>query len=321
MKKIVIFISIFFPLFFISPARATTIFSPLVEMEVSPGQKQSGVVKVYNETSDNLYLTASVESFKAKDESGQPLYLSLEEKDSFLNWFSLSQKAIVLKPAQVILVPFTVSVPKEATPGGYYAVIFWQTSPPEAGEGAAVGIAGKVGTLVLLKVKGEILEQGEILEFTPQPPKNYFFKLPINFLIRFKNIGNIHLKPVGEIKLKNWFGQIQTLPVNNPPRNVLPASVRRFEVIWGQNLTGDWFQQFLPILQQELKYFTLGPYRAILTLNYGSEQEQTVSKEISFWFIPYHLIITVLLAIFVLIILRKINKKINQLKRRDKTPA
>ena len=59
MMKKVIFIFLIFLfsfLLFSSLALATTIFSPLLELEVEPGQSQRGVVKVYNETDNDLYL-------------------------------------------------------------------------------------------------------------------------------------------------------------------------------------------------------------------------------------------------------------------------
>ncbi len=314
MKKVIfLLITLFVFLGLAKAVEATTIFSPILEMEVEPGQKQSGLVKVYNETNQDLYLTASIESFVAGNESGQPIYIPLDQQKSFLSWFTLAQKEITLKPRQVALIPFTVLVPAEAVPGGYYAVIFWQTAPSQKGQ---VGIASKVGTLAFLKVKGEVVEQGELLEFKTKPDRNYFFSLPVNFLIRFENLGNVHLKPTGEIKLTNWLGQTKILAVNNQQRNVLPHSIRQFEIIWGQS-SGNWFGRFLPTLEEEIKNFTLGKYQATLTLNYGLDKPQTITSQLDFWFIPYHLIIALGAVIFIFIILFRVNKKVKKIKQSE----
>ena len=301
-------------LFFSQTVHAVTIFSPLIEMEIEPGQNQSGVVKIYNETQQDLFLNSSIESFAAGDEIGQPIYLPLDQKDSHLNWFKIAEDSIILKPGQVALVPFTISVPVKATPGGYYAVIFWQTEPGAISANNEVGVSSKVGTLVFLKVKGEVVEQGKILEFKTQAKQKYFFGLPINFLMRFENTGNIHLKPNGSIEIKGLFSKA-VLPVNSQKRNVLPGSIRRFEFIWGQDIAGNWIQKNLASLKQELKYFTIGSFSANLTLNYGIDNNQVIIESVDFWLIPYRLIIFVIIIIVILIIFFKINKKIKKIKQ------
>ncbi|MFA6255021.1 MAG: hypothetical protein WC675_03230 [Patescibacteria group bacterium] len=310
---------LFFTLFFSCPVLATTVISPLLELEADPGQTQPAVVKIYNETDQNLFLVPSIEKFKAGDEAGQPVYLPPEEKDEFLNWFNLSQDSILLKPKQAAIVPFTVVVPPQAIPGGYYAVIFWENQVEPTQEKPAVTIKSKVGTLIFLKVKGELVEQGQLLEFKIQGDQNYFWHLPINFIIRFNNSGNIHLQPTGTIELKNWLGQKEVLPVNKELRNVLPQSTRRFEIIWGSPLVyPNIIQQFWGNLKEELNHFTFGRYSASLNLTYGSDSQQAVTQELSFWFIPVSSIIALIIIFFVLIILIKINSRVKKLKQETK---
>ncbi|OGY47079.1 MAG: hypothetical protein A3J62_00405 [Candidatus Buchananbacteria bacterium RIFCSPHIGHO2_02_FULL_38_8] len=315
MKKFFLILTISLLFFIITEAKATTIFSPLLEMEIDPGQSQSGVVKVYNETDQDIFLTSSVESFSAGDETGQPIFIPLEERNSYLSWFKVADEEIILRPSQVGIIPFIVTVPAEAVPGGYYAVIFWKNAPGPLAPGSEVSVSSKVGTLIFLKVKGEVFENGEILEFKTQPPQNYFFSLPISFSVRFKNSGNVHLRPVGPIELTNLFGQTEVLAVNELQRNILPNSVRRFEIIWGQTLSGNWLEQFWPGLRQELSQLAFGPYKATLTLSYGVENIQTVSKELKFWLIPYRSLVVFILIIIILAVFIKINKKVKRIKQ------
>jgi len=322
MVKKIFFIFLFFYFFiflFGSPAKATTVVSPLLELEVEPGQTQPAVVKIYNETDQNLFLVPSVEKFKAGNETGQPVYLPPEKNDEFLNWFKLSQDSILLKPKQAAIVPFTVVVPPEAIPGGYYAVIFWENQPEPTQGKSAVNIKSKVGTLIFLKVKGELVEQGELLEFKTQSENNYFWHLPINFVVRFNNSGNIHLQPTGTIELKNWLGQKEILPVNKELRNILPQSIRRFEIIWGQAAgSQNIIWQFWENLKAELNHFAFGRYTASLNLTYGSTNQQVITQELSFYLIPVSSIITLIIIIFVLIVLIRINFWVKRLKRETK---
>ena len=307
-------ISFFSVLFSAQTALATTIFSPLLDFEIDPGQSQAGVVKLYNETEEDLYLTASVEPFRAGDETGQPIYLPAEEKHLFLQWFKIDQEAIILRPKQVAIVPFTVTVPAQAVPGGYFAVIFWETTAGPAGDNTGLSLSSKVGSLVFLKVKGEVTEAAEIAEFKTAAAANYFFKLPINFLVRLANQGNVHLRPTGTIELKNWLGQTEILEVNSAKRYVLPDSIRRFEVVWGQGSGANVWQNFWPNLKKELTGLAFGRYTATLNLTYGLDQPKTLTEQLSFWFIPGYSIIALIILVLVLFLLKKINSQVKKIK-------
>lgn len=321
MKK-VIFIIIFilaFGLFLIRPTIAATIISPLLELESESGETQTGVVKIFNETEDDLFLQSSVEAFTAGDETGQPAYLALAQKNSFLDWFNIEQDSILLKPKQVAIVPFELDVPADATPGGYYAVVFWETVSTPSQE-IPVSVSSKVGTLIFLKVKGEIQEQGGIKEFTTRPAGGCFFNLPLSFVVRFANTGNIHLQPAGKIELKNWVGQTEVFEINSAQRHVLPKSMRRFEVLWGQASADDnLWQRFIAGFKNELDCLAWGRYTAVLNLNYGTESPQNIISQLSFWFIPWRFLIIFVLVILVLIFFIRLNSKINKLKRKKQS--
>ncbi|MFA5021735.1 MAG: hypothetical protein WC508_01470, partial [Patescibacteria group bacterium] len=194
--------------------------------------------------------------------------------------------------------------------------IFWQTASQPSVDDRAVAVNSKVGTLVLLKVNGDLKESGQVLEFKTQPQNNYFFGLPINFLVRFSNTGNIHLIPEGKIELKNWFGQIETFYLNEGKNNVLPNSTRRFEIVWGKNFEGNFWQNFWSGLNQDFRHLAFGKYTANLELNYGTEQKQTIQKQFSFWIIPWRLIAALLIFIGLIIIFIKINSKMRRLKNK-----
>lgn len=319
MKK-VFFVLIFLAFFlvFSQVVHATTIFSPLLEIEAEPGEIQNGIVKLFNETDEDLLLISSIEPFSAGDETGQPIFLVPEIKDEYLNWFEIELDSILLRPKQVVIVPFSIDVPANAVPGGYYSAIFWQ-EVIDAPEGISpIGVSGKVGTLIFLKVKGDILEKGEVVEFSAFGQKKYFFELPISFITRFENSGNIHLKPTGQIKIKGMFGQEEIIEINSGLRNVMPNSIRRFDVFWGESLGGNFLGNFWQGLKQDFSHFAFGRYKATLSLTYGFENPIEVSQEISFWLISYRMIIALVVIIFVLLILLKTNKKIKKLRQSGK---
>ncbi|OGY50623.1 MAG: hypothetical protein A2951_01910 [Candidatus Buchananbacteria bacterium RIFCSPLOWO2_01_FULL_56_15] len=293
-------------------ALATTVISPVLELEVDAGTSQPGAVKVYNETDQDLVLTASVEPFTAQGEDGQPRYLPPSEQDKYLGWFSLADRQLLLRSHQVAIVPFTVTVPADAASGGYYAAIFWRTDASRAGDGSAVGISSKVGTLVLLTVTGAVIEQGSVSSFGVEPASNVFFSLPLTFSTRFENTGNVHLKPTGTIALKGWLRAAE-LPFNAEQRPVLPYTARRFDVVWGQQSDGNPLQQFWRQISQELRLLAGGFYHATLHVSYGTGSPQPVDRELTFWLVPYHLITAAVACVIIFLIIVKINRRIKAL--------
>jgi len=317
MSRFFLLIFFIFSLVLCRPALATTIFSPVLEMTVEPGKTESGILKVYNETDFPLTLQASVEAFTAGDESGQPQYLPAAERRDYLNWFKLSSDSLKLNARQAAVVPFSVTVPAKALPGGYYAVVFWQSGGLEGQ--SAVSINSKVGTLVLVRVTGEVKESGEIVEFGPVVKSDMLFDLPISFTVRFSNIGNIHLAPSGEIEIKNWLGKKNRLAINAEKRFVLPGSIRRFDAVWS-NLTpppNSW-QGFWQKVRAEIRELAIGKYTATLHLTYGRDAAAELTREVTFWYWPWRTLIVLLGGGILLRLLLRIRKKINIFKQAGK---
>jgi hypothetical protein len=160
-----------------------------------------------------------------------------------------------------------------------------------------VSLAEKIGALVLVRIPGDISEQGTLLDFSGQ---RFFFKPPVIFTTLLGNSGNIHFKPKGEIVLKNWWGkEITRLPFNNLGGNVLPESRRRFQDAWNAASSPFWK---IPI----------GRFTADLRIVYGHSDSILVGK-IYFWIIPWWVIIAavfLLIAIITYLIKRRRKRKI-----------
>jgi hypothetical protein len=123
---------------------------------------------------------------------------------------------------------------------------------------------------------------------------SFFEKSPISFVTRIKNEGNIHVKPVGSIEIRDTFGNlVKTLPINDDKSNVLPNSIRRFD----SNFDGGWM---------------IGRYTANLTLGYGTTG-QAITATTSFWVIPYKLVLIAILVIATFVfVLSKLIKSYNR---------
>lgn len=298
-------------LFLSSVVLALTVSPVKFEIFGDPGKILKGEISLMNEYKETKTFYSSVENFEATGETGTPTFTLAEE--GLATWIEVPSQ-ITLKPEEKKTIPFTIKIPQNADPGGHFAAIFWGTSPPQVKEGGQVSIAAKVGILVLLRVTGEIEEGGGILEFSTKNKQKVFNSLLINFVYRFQNGGDDRIKPSGEITIKNIFGGTSAvLPANKSEGNVLPQSIRKFEVEWSSDQTqitekGGFFEE----LKREKTNFAFGRYTAQLNLEYGTAKEEAQAS-FGFFIIPWRiLILAILILAIVALVLTKGIKKYNQ---------
>jgi len=263
-----------------------TISPPILELTLKPGETSKQVIKITNPTEKIVEVYPIVMNFHAKGETGEPTFSAVtdeEAKFALAKWIKSRDTKIALTPEQVVEFNYQIEAPIGAEPGGHYGVVFFATEPPQAKEDVSqVSIASMIGSLILVKVPGNIVEKGFLEEFSA---KRFYFKPPVDFVTRISNLGNVHFKPKGEITIKDWLGnKKESLTVNESKGNVLPDSTRKFENKWPA--PGLW---------------TIGKFSANLKLVYG-ESEKTLDSKIIFWIVPWWLIIALIVIIILVII-------------------
>lgn len=270
--------------------QALEIAPPVLNLTAKPGEIIKTQISLRDVSTTKLVVRGQVNDFVAQGEDGTPKLL-LEEGEtspySMKSWFRPLTE-LTLNPKQVENLPITISVPADAAPGGYYAVVRFSASAPEL-DSTGVSLSASLGALVLLRVSGEAKEGLTIEEFSVATKQgktgSLFESIPITFIQRLKNTGNVHEQPAGQITITDMFGKkVAAVNVNLPPRNILPQSIRRFEAPLDKSVLGD------------TRLF--GRYTATLKVGYGTNKQE-VTESLTFWVIPYKLI---LIATFALIV-------------------
>lgn len=266
---------------------ALTISPARLEFAADPGVTVSGEFTIVNEQdADQIYYT-SVENFEAQGESGTPNFTTT--KEGLSSWVQVVDK-VEIKKGEKIKVPFTVVVPQNADIGGHFAAIFLSTIPPSTGAGE-VSVGAKVGMLMLLKVNGDIKENGGVMSFFLKQGGHVVTSLPVGFVYRFNNEGNDRVKPTGTTTIKNMFGlTTEQLNANSNEGNVLPNSIRRFEMTWGKEAAIPVSASFMDHVQYEMRNFALGLYFANLDISFGTK---TDSKSTYLFVLPWHLLVII----------------------------
>lgn len=247
----------------------------LFQMSVVPGQSWQSGVKVINSNPFPLTVYAQAVNFAPQGESGEgkfiPVFTRATEGTTLAEWINLSGEHVTIDPEQTATVPFSVSVPENAAPGGHFAAILIGTKPPESEEKIRVSTSQVVTSLFFVRIAGDVQEQGQIREFTTT---QHFVQSPhADFEVRFENKGNVHLQPQGQIVITNMWGKERgSIPINTQTHfgNVLPQSIRKFEFSWSG----------------EPSFSDIGRYKAVITLGFGSDEKQFETRTTYFYVVP-----------------------------------
>lgn len=284
-------------------ASAVTITPTRFEVKGNPGETLSQEILIINETESAETFYPSFSNFEAQGDTGSPAFT--EPTEGLGTWMTADMSSVYLAPHQQKIVPFKINIPKNAEPGGHFAVIFWGTSPPSGSAGVSVG--AKTGVLVLLSVNGDVKEEAGLLDFNTKD-KTFFYKtLPVSLEYRLRNDGGDRIKPDGKITIRNtFFLPSEKLDANPVEGNVLPSSTRKFKIDWVEyeraidyTAPTNALKKFWGDVVYQWKNFAVGLYSANLNIEYGTQG--THAKKTTFFFVfPWQLLL-VMLVVFIIV--------------------
>ena len=254
--------------------------SPLnFELTANPGDAILNKLKIYNPSeSTTIAIEMEVEDFTVVGETGTVMIEPAEiETYSLAQWITVEPKVFILEPNEQKFVDFIINVPENAEPGGHYGSVLAGTRGVIGGDITGAAVVHKVGSLVLLTVAGEVNESMIVKEFSTPGFAEYG---PIEFKIRFENLGTVHVRPKGFIAITNWRDK-KVIDIPFPQNNVIPGSVRKIEASWN-------------------KEWLFGKYTAILVGSYGMTNTPFEPPVLTFWVFPWKIMLVVLLILLLI---------------------
>ena len=280
---------------------ALTVSPPIIELDANRGDIITQAIKVRNESQTNVTYYLTTERFVASGEGGAPEFKG--EDVGLASWIKFGGvQSITIPAGETIELPFTVEVPNFASAGGQYAAIFLSNIPPEKDTKASgVSIASRVGIMVFVKIAGDIKEEAKVEEFSTS--SSSYNSLPVNFIVKVNNLGNVHVRPMGTIVVKNMFGSVAgQVAVNENAGAVLPDQVRKFEASWVKNPNAVGATGFLGKYNQQKANYAFGKYSADLNLAYGTAGK-VLNAKTNFTVIPWNVIIVNLIILIIIVII------------------
>ncbi|HVS79442.1 MAG TPA: DUF916 domain-containing protein [Candidatus Paceibacterota bacterium] len=206
------------------------------EMTVAPGESKMIDLTVTNRMADEETFSIETEDIKGSDDLEEPVILLGNDRGpySLKDYVSLPEKEITLQHGEQATIPVTVSVPANAEPGGLYGSVVVSAMPRGSAAGGTA-VVSRIATLFFVTVPGGANESGALTSFKVGGDRSVFSGGPIDFQLLFKNEGNVHLNPYGEIDVTNMLGE-QVARIIVDPWFALPGSERLREVAWDSGM-------------------------------------------------------------------------------------
>jgi len=286
-------------------SHAMTVSPPVLDFTLNPGDTVSDVIQVYNEEEAPFTFTPYLANFYAdpKDESsGAPQFYPPDEVRNgyeLAPWIVLKSPGLLVQPHERVNFPIDIKVPEDAQPGSHFGAVQILEGNPGETPDQSLAIERGASVLIFVRVSGDARDELSVSRFSGDT--DTFSHLPVDMHIRLDNTGTTHLRPTGDIFIKDMFGrQVAAVLVNPGPdfKTVLPSTSRRFDVQWIKKKLPDGTGEFW----RQVKNFGFGRYDATLVLNYGPDN-RIVTAGWSFWVLPWLAIATAAGSALLLILL------------------
>jgi len=273
---------------FISAATTGIQISPLTfNFELKTGETKTEKIIITNRNNEDLNYVIEKELFNQISEEGAPSFEGVPQQTgltTLVDWISFPDaKEGVIKPGQEKEIPFKIDIPSGAEPGGHYAAIFAKEVKKTPEGQTKLGVASRVGALVLVSVPGKVTRSAQIEEFTF--PK-FVWQGPVEFSMKVKDTGTVHYDSEAKVDLKPILGK--TKQVEMGTHTILPNTSRAYKGTWANK-------------------YPFGYYVLSAIAKDGNGQPVTASAVM--WAIPLAIAIPVLLGLIAVIILVKYLRK------------
>ncbi|MFA6554522.1 MAG: hypothetical protein WCS89_03360 [Candidatus Paceibacterota bacterium] len=269
-----------------------------VQIDIAPGESKTFELTIANRLGTEKTFSIVEEDFVGSNDPDKTVVLLGNDRGpySLKDYLKIGTSSIDIPHAVKSRVLITVSVPKNAQPGGLYGSVVIGTVSKAGDNSSSTGvnttnpIITRIGTLVFVRVAGAVKESGELTGFILAGNHKFISGgEPVVFDLLYKNSGNIHLNPSGTITINNLLGSnVGNIKVE--PWFAMPNSLRFREVEWKAP-------------------FLFGRYtaHAVIERGYGDLKDE---MSVTFWIVPWKMMLMVIAGLVVFIgLVRWIFKK------------
>ncbi|RYF72753.1 MAG: hypothetical protein EOO39_11605 [Cytophagaceae bacterium] len=211
--------------------------------KVDAGETVSDKLTVVNDGKTAYDFIVYSRPYSVTNEAYEPNFTDTPKNADAYSWVRFAKTKFHLEAGATIEVPYTVTVPQQAAPGGHYGVLFAETQPIENQTGGNSVVRKKrVGSILYATVNGQYITSGEVTS-TNIP----FWQLqpPLHAESSVKNTGNSDFTNDIVYTVKDVFGNVKYKDTKQ--YTVLPQTTRVFSLDWQES---SWFGFYKVELEQ-----------------------------------------------------------------------
>ncbi|XVV04949.1 hypothetical protein ACQPW3_05970 [Actinosynnema sp. CA-248983] len=153
----------------------------------------------------------------------------------------LDTAQVHLAPRSTVIVPFTLSVPTNATPGDHTGGIVASLTTEAAGaDGQRVAVEQRVGARVYLRVSGDLKPELSIEELSATYDGSFFGRgdTTVSYVVR--NSGNVRLGGKQSVRVETPWGSAIDAPGLDDLPELLPGNTFRVKAVVPGVLPAGW---------------------------------------------------------------------------------
>jgi hypothetical protein len=269
-----------------------------IEITTDPGETATRTIQLANQGTVPFTVRVQLSDYYVRPDGTFVFTPPGHASYSCAAWMKVPFDKIDLAPHEIRDYPMVLEVPKEVEPGEHHSSVLFSLSTNDA-QSSGLQVNGRVGTLVLVKVRGG--EESELGEVGSLVVRRKMLSRRVESTLPFRVKGNVHLNVIEDLTVFNILGR-EVGRVTGSPETVLPGSTRLLPATW----TAPYFGYFTA--RAHVRY---GP--SLAAFNYGSS-----APAVSFWVVTPEAIAAIGLFAIVLIALIATAVRIG---RREKSPV
>lgn len=196
-----------------------------------PGSTNKDEITVTNGGTVDYKFKLYVSPYSVNGVEYKPDFFTKKKNTDLNEWVTFAKSTYELKAGQAVTVPYTVSVPENAIPGGHYGVIFAETQPSdERRESNSVERKKRVGALVYATVEGDFETGGK---FNGIRTPGLQFKAPLKSELNVENTGSSDFSVETVFAVSDIFGSRKY--TDTKKYQILPQTERLINLSWDKS--------------------------------------------------------------------------------------
>jgi len=210
---------------------------------ISPSNTVGDAIRLINNTSETKTLTVYGVDSIVSSGGAFACAQKADVQNGSGSWIKLSKSVVTLVSLTNEVIPFSITLPANASVGEHNACIVIQEQKAEGSDEGKTGVvlSFRTGIRVAILVPGEIVRKLEIGEVTSTKKENG----DISFKPKVKNTGNVSIDATVNIIIKNTLGiKVATLGGQYP---VLRGEESEWNLDFKKPFWGGWYNAFYTV--------------------------------------------------------------------------